>query len=530
MTVRAAKVWRGDDSGASLVLALVFVSVVALVVAAVLTFTDTSIRVTMALREQAAVTAAADAAADIAINTLRESTYAGDGNCWGTVPELSLPSSVFPNAPEVVSASVACQADSASDEFPLGTPAQAILTVATGTIDGLAVLDNNSIASPAAGVRVNSNVYSNSRIFVGAEANLTALSGGVVRARTGCTLQTITVPFVGTFRGTITPNPTTAQCNVATAFACPQCETPSTAALAAQAPQAVPACAAIMTFAPGRYTDLAALNHRTENCRSGSAILHFTPGVYFFDFPPIGLIQSWEVERGSIVAGALAPGVVLPASGAAPAMPGACKSPVPTGSATWVPPSPDEGVTFIFSGYSRMQVTASARVEICGRYAGTKAPLAIFAQQTSVLGLNCDDQTVFPCAALRLGSLLFTSPPAAFHLQGTLFAPTRELVARLHNDGTSTQRYNGGVVARRVWINTSRSTTAPAVFSVPTSDPFTARRTFVRLEVRVCPGQATCTGGAVRLRARVLIRDAEPGGLPVAGAREITVLNWTVVR
>jgi hypothetical protein len=34
----------------------------------------------------------------------------------------------------------------------------------------------------------------------------------------------------------------------------------------------------------------------------------------------------------------------------------------------------------------------------------------------------------------------------------------------------------------------------------------------------------------VRLRARVLIRDAEPGGLPVAGAREITVLNWTVVR
>ena len=49
------KTRRSDDSGAALILALVFITVVAVVVAVVLSFADSSFRTTMALRDQAAI-------------------------------------------------------------------------------------------------------------------------------------------------------------------------------------------------------------------------------------------------------------------------------------------------------------------------------------------------------------------------------------------------------------------------------------------------------------------------------------------
>ena len=67
-------------------------------------------------------------------------------------------------------------------------------------------------------------------------------------------------------------------------------------------------------------------------------------------------------------------------------MPDSCKSPVPTGASGWVPHL-GEGVRFIFSGYSQVEISGNARVEICGEYAGANAPIAIYAFPTTLVSV-----------------------------------------------------------------------------------------------------------------------------------------------
>src|SRR3954454_22982603 len=64
-----------NDRGATLLMALVFITVVAVVVGAILSFVDSSMRATVAVRAQAAQAAAADGAAQLALNDMRQSTY-----------------------------------------------------------------------------------------------------------------------------------------------------------------------------------------------------------------------------------------------------------------------------------------------------------------------------------------------------------------------------------------------------------------------------------------------------------------------
>ena len=67
--------FKRDDSGAALVLVLVLITVFAIGLSALLTFSDTSVRTTIQLRQQAAVSYNADGAIQAAINNLRQSTY-----------------------------------------------------------------------------------------------------------------------------------------------------------------------------------------------------------------------------------------------------------------------------------------------------------------------------------------------------------------------------------------------------------------------------------------------------------------------
>ena len=72
-------------------LALVFITVVSLVVMAVLAFADTSMRSTIALRSQVSETAAADGAAQAAINALRKGPYNGNSaGCFGATSTMTL--------------------------------------------------------------------------------------------------------------------------------------------------------------------------------------------------------------------------------------------------------------------------------------------------------------------------------------------------------------------------------------------------------------------------------------------------------
>ena len=48
----------------------------------------------------------------------------------------------------------------------------------------------------------------------------------------------------------------------------------------------------------------------------------------------------------------------------------------------------------------------------------------------------------------------------------------------------------------------------------------------VVLNVYVCPGSSTCGSGQLQLRTKVLIID--PSAIPVPGARQMTVLSWSL--
>ena len=149
-------------------------------------------------------------------------------------------------------------------------------------------------------------------------------------------------------------------------------------------------------------------------------------------------------------------------AGTPPPMPDSCKSPVPTGASGWVPHL-GEGVQFVFSGYSQVEISGNARVEICGEYAGANAPIAIYALPTALVSipalppgiLNCDLAAVLPCIAVQAGTnLAASSPPSALYIRGAVVGENRDVNLRVDTDARP-QRYNGGVVARRVVINTS---------------------------------------------------------------------------
>jgi hypothetical protein len=266
------------------------------------------------------------------------------------------------------------------------------------------------------------------------------------------------------------------------------------------------------------------------------------PGTYYFDFSPttvnINLVfrtyrltipRKWTVNRGSLVAGTLTGPVT-----ASSEMPGLCKSPMPTGAGGGIP-HPGEGVQFVFSGYSQLEISGSARAEICGEYAGDKAPVAIYARQSNIIEspalptgtLACDVAGVLPCIALQVGtSFGAASPPSELYVHGAVVGPERDINLRVRSDS---MHFVGGIVGRRVVVNTSQPTSAEAVFSVQAPIAAAARHTVARLEVKLCPGLATCTHAAtgfVALKASVQLTD--PGGIPKAGDRDISVLSWSL--
>ena len=506
MTRRRFYERTNDDRGASLVLALTFITVLSLVLMSVLAFADTSMRTTIALRSAADSRAAAGGAANIAINALRTENFAGPGNCFGASNTLTL-SNFYPRTDgSLDSARVTCDLDTTNTTAPIGTPPRALLTLdttATGLLGPFGIsVTNPQLTGSTGSLRTTGDVASNSNIVIQPKVlfipsgNLR--STGAIRANRGCTSGS----------GLFSPTPT---CNTGNTIADPAYPIPVVAGLPTQA---VPSCSPVMTFQPGRYTDVLSLASRTSTlCQGGQGVLHFVPGIYYFEFGPSNAMVPWALTAGTVVGGALRGGVTL---GPGMALSNNCVTPVPTGPG-WLAPSPADGVTFVFSGGSQMVVAGSAKVELCGRYAGRSAPIAVTALPTTGFLASTCGRTAWPCAAI------WTTTPTAFVVQGTVYLPTRELVLGLNN--TSTQSLRGGAVVRRVWANTTRSTNSAAVIETPT-DPFTERRTVILLKVYICPGASTCAGGNLGLSSKVSVID--PSAIPVAGARQMTVLSWNL--
>jgi hypothetical protein len=499
-----------DDRGASLVLALVFITVVSVVVMTVLAFADTSMRATIALRGKASETAAAEGAANVAINTLRNGPYNGNSvGCFGAASTLPLDDFYQRSDGSRDSARVTCELDPNLGSAPVVMPQHALLT--TDPTD-LALPVGQVVTGYGAGntFRVAGAVHSNSTISV-ANGNLTA--SGAITARRACTT------LLG---GAFSPAPTCNNGNqVNITYTLPS--------LAGLPTQTVPACGStsgVYTLSPGVYTNSTGLSNLTKStCHGGNAIVHLLPGIYHFNFSPTLIPPSigvWSVTAGTVIAGNLRQGVTL-TPGVQPPLPGACKSPVPTGPG-WVAPEPGDGVTIVMGGNGQLAVTLAGRVEICGPYSPNALPVAIAAQQTTgTIGALCA-ATGWPCAALTTGQVV-AGAPLAMYVQGTTMLPNREFVLAL--SPTSQQLYHGGVIARRAGSFSTRDAAAPAVIDVLPSNPTAPRRTVVYLNVFVCKGLSTCsTGGKLELRTKVAYTD--PTGLTVAGRRQVSVLSWSL--
>ena len=354
-----------DDEGAVLILVLLVISVVAVVLGALLSYADTSLRTTINLRGQASTGADADGAVQAAINNIRNGTSTAGGKCFGSSSTLSLPS--FDGTS---SAAVACGSDPSSAvriQCPslsnCNRPGSAILTL--GTIAGE---DGLSIAQPNTSTfRVHGGIYSNSTINV-ASGSLSTNNG--VYAKGACT-------------GTIKSTPAASCSSTASnPLSADPGYTPNIGTVPAL--QSLPSCTkknSVMTFSPGYYDDASALSAMmTNSSKCSGSLWWFQPGNYYFDFHNSGansnpLLTSgsniWTINDGTLVAGT--PTGTLSAS---TTIPGACVNPIDDKNAN--------GVQFIFGGDSQMVVKAG-QAEICGGWKPdgvntdtTKPPVAVY--------------------------------------------------------------------------------------------------------------------------------------------------------
>lgn len=353
---------RHDDSGAALPLVLVLVTVIAVVLGAVLSFAETSVRTTVNLRDQASSAYAADGALQAAINEIRNSGFTGAAgqHCFGASDTLTLPSFTGTD-----SAAVSCTADPAKVLIQCPSlsvcnrPGNAILTLGKGGEDGVTITQPTGSS-----FRVHGIVYSNSNINV---VNGSLDTNTAVYARGGCTgtIRSTPAPACGYGGSSLGDDPGYAP------------------ALTSVPPyRKVPSCSgSVVTFQPGYYDDAAALSDlMSSSSACKNSVFWFTPGAYYFDFHNSAAVRPpslpagndvWTVDSGRVVAGTPvdASGRILAAPTASASIPGACDNPIDDAKAV--------GVQFVFGGDSRLAVKAG-QVEICGTYSGTKPPVALY--------------------------------------------------------------------------------------------------------------------------------------------------------
>jgi hypothetical protein len=502
-----------DDRGVSLVIALIFITVVAIVMGVVLSFAETNLRTTTAMRTQAARAAAADGAAKVAINALRTGTF-----CFGSSGSLSLPSFAA-SAGTSDSAVVTCAPDESRTVIATvnstNKPFNALLTLAKdnpGIHVGIQGSGNKTYMTVKGGIFSNSNVEVDHGILVSDK----------VTARTGCTADAVNP----------TPYPAP-QCSIGNAVNKlgddPNYDTPPVAPAGTVDPPTCDNTNKVYTLLPGRYTDVAKLNALTmadgnnDKSKCKNSVYWFSPGIYYFDFTDAA--TPWTISHGIVLGGGDKPGSVAGVS-----VPGACPSPVPPNPVgSWkAADNIGKGVQFVFGGTSRIYLAGNAKAEVCGQYATNAPPVAIY-------GLKDDLGTGASLVRKQQGCIttgiicpvISTSnnnDEFELYVQGTTYFPRAYLDLDLKKELTTA--FHGGLIANRVSIDGPGNTVPPdPIVDIPDGTPG-GSHTVVWLQVYLCPGEATCAADASRLRLRAKVNVTEDE----TGARSVDVLNWSVQR
>jgi len=508
-----------------LLFALIFITVVAVVIAAVLSYTEANMRGTVTVRAQADRAAAADGAAQIAINQLRRGTFnvGSSGQCFGP-SQSNLPlGGFYTGGGSTYSATVTCATD--PDHSAVGgggggsnRPGQAILTLGQNLGAGENGIELSANGS-SANIIVHGKVISNSNLVVNRMT-----SNALVSIFGDCSAGTITI---------VAPGPPK-QCNTNTFTPDPGGPSSPTASLwtptddPTRTVRSVPACPPgnfhIVNLAPGIYTDLNGLKDLTRvNC---NAIIHFQHGTYYFNFN-----GQWPVRSGYLIGGDLTSQVV---DGNAPTLPGACVSPVPPVPAPpgWTPPANGRGVQFVFGGNSQL-LLREGRMELCANNFPNKIPVAFYGLKNDLVTAGAPTipaesgcvTTVggSGCSVLRSDN----SPGSVLYIQGTTYTPKAAVDIDLNNETSQVFRF--GIVARHLSISATGSPDLSApVIEVP-DGAGGHLRTVVFLQVYACTGSSACApSGQPALTVKVGIED--DGGIVTPGDRQITVYDWSVQR
>ena len=392
-----------DDRGTILVIALIIVTVIAVVVGALLTRGDGSIRATVKLREVAGTTYAADSAAQLAINALRTG-YHGESQepagwafanepipgvnppkrqgCFGWTgdpanaaslaadPALLL-KSFYPAAKSSggtpTSAYVECkiedQTGDAGPKVPINNrnkPGYALVTLG-GPVD--------ATGSKAPGLLVRGGIYSN-----GSVKGLVKVTEGGLTALGPCDATVTASPRNCNTGGPAIPDPGYAS---ELGGSVPPFRKPPAACNANN----------IAVFEPGYYDDAVALTTATNKC----AVAWFKPGTYYFDFHndscanvcPANLFGTggtssnvWRINGATVVGGTpIGPsGGVIAQPSSTPTIPGSCQNPITDVAA--------QGVQFVFGGSSQIYIDQNSRVELCASYHDDRPPIELYGLKT----------------------------------------------------------------------------------------------------------------------------------------------------
>jgi hypothetical protein len=511
---------RRDDTGASLVIVMFIITTIALVLGAVLAHADTSVRASLALRDQAASDYNGDGAAQAAINALRKATFNnGTGaQCFGASGTLTLPN-YYPATSGLTgggqaSAAVTCTAETGTGAqgtpVPVSSankPGQAILTLGTSTSE--IGFDVGQAAAESDYIR--GSVLSDSNINSKGTLSITG-PGATIKAKTGCT-------------GTITP-----ACGPTTGLGDPNYPAPTTPPAAPAALVCPTANGGPAVFSPGLYTTAPDAMLTAAKCSKNEGWLYFKPGVYYFDYTTLWTIN--ETAVGGTIDLNDTGGTTLPLStttspaGDMPApatVPGACVNPINTTAAV--------GVELAFGGTSKVYMGKSSNAEFCATYQQASIPTALYGLKIDIgSGANIAHAQT-GCITQVLGCYALDSDKKAqFYFEGFAYMPVASLNVNVNNVGQPF--FNFGIVARHLFVGANPSTKCSqcAFINLPDNSPgYGTSATIVDLNTYVCPAAPTCSAaGKLQLTARVQIYD--PTGSPVAGARQITVLSWNEKR
>jgi hypothetical protein len=370
-----------DETGASLLLVLIFVTVIGLITGTLLGFGSTGLATGVKIREKTVDSYDTAGALDTAINKVRNSTTEPVSGT-GCVPDELLRTRRDDGSFIVVDCSRPGDLGAPAGTAPqVGETATGPSLVTLGTVPG------------EEGIRVGADTVLRTRGRVSSASTIDGVGppctgsstsncseirdeAGPIVAGASCFLGRVTlVSDQGVVCGGIPEPDPGVDPATADAFAQPASQP------ADLVYRNVPtSCSAPVTFQPGYYDDGAALSKVFATC--GATTYWFQPGVYFFDFHNdsgdlwAGPSHVWTIKDAGarVVAGTPQGWNPNPAAFTAPTIPGSCVGPQAGGG--------NGGAEFVFGGDSQLSVTAG-QVEVCGRFnGGTRPPFAIYGART----------------------------------------------------------------------------------------------------------------------------------------------------